>query len=111
MQNNFNPYQYQQPQYKYYSFVNGIEGAKAYQMPANQTMLLMDSDKPIVFMKTTDSMGKASLRYFNLIEIDEIEAAKQYQPKPAPEYVLKSDFEALSSKIDTLLESLKPKEE
>lgn len=114
---NYNPYQYnynnynQPQQLKQYAFVNGIEGAKAFQMASNQTMMLMDSDKPVVFMKTTDSLGKASLRYFNLTEIDEAEAAKQYLPQPIPEYALKSDIEALNEKIDTLISSLKPKEE
>ena len=98
----YNPYQYQQ-QYKQYAFVNGIEGAKAFQMPTNQTMLLMDSDKPIVFMKTTDNVGKANIRYFNLTEISEADTLKQYQPQPVPEYALKSDIEALNEKIDKLL--------
>lgn len=114
---NFNPYGYpynnnnynqnnQQQQLKQYAFVNGIEGAKAFQIPPNQTMMLMDSDKPVVFMKTTDGLGKASLRYFNLTEIDETEATKIYMPKPIPEYALKSDIENLNSKIDTLIDSL-----
>lgn len=117
MQNNnfsYNPYQYNnynQQQLKQYAFVNGIEGAKAYQVMPNQTMMLMDSDKPIVFMKTTDGIGKASLRYFNLIEIDEKEATRQYMPEPQPEYALKSDITTLNSKIDALIDSLKPKEE
>lgn len=93
-----------------YAFVNGIEGAKAYQVMPNQTMLLMDSDRPVVFMKTADNVGKSVLRYFNLTEIDEAEAIKQYQPKPVPEYALKSDITALNDKLDTLLEAIKPKE-
>ena len=115
--NNYNypygtSYQPGQPQQlKQYSFVNGIEGAKAFQMPSNQTMMLMDSDKPIVFMKTTDGIGKASLRYFSLTEIDEMEASKLYQPMPMPEYALKSDIDALNGKLDTLINSLMPKEE
>ena len=109
MQNmNYGYNSYPQQQFKQYAFVNGIEGAKAFQMPSNQTMLLMDSDKPIVFMKTTDNMGKANLRYFNLTEIDEFEAAKQYQPQPAPEYALKSDINALNEKIDKLLSAMTP---
>lgn len=105
----YNPYQYNN--FKQYAFVNGIEGAKAYQMPPNQTMLLMDSDNPIAFMKTSDSVGKATLRYFKLMEINEAEVLKMSQPKPAPEYVLKSDFDNLSQKLDSILESLKPKED
>lgn len=97
---------YYQPQLRQYSFVNGIEGAKAYQVMPNQTMLLMDSDKPIVFMKTADSLGKSTLRYFNLTEIDEAEVLKQYQPKPPVEYVSKSDFEALNEKMNNILSLL-----
>ena len=117
---NFNPYGYNpynnnynqmNQQLKQYAFVNGIEGAKAYQMMPNQTIMLMDSDKPIVFMKTTDTLGKASLRYFNLIEIDEAKAAEIYKPQPAPEYALKSDINNLNEKLDALIDSLKPKEE
>lgn len=104
----YNPYQ---QQYKQYAFVNGIEGAKAFQMPTNQTMLLMDSDKPIVFMKTTDNLGKANIRYFNLIEISEADTIKQYQPQPMPEYALKSDIDALNEKIDKLLGAVTPTSE
>lgn len=110
MYNNYNSYgNYQQ--LKQYSFVNGIEGAKAFQVAPNQTMMLMDSDKPIVFMKTTDGIGKASLRYFSLTEINELEASKMYQPTPMPEYALKSDIEALNGKLDTILNSLNPNKE
>lgn len=99
----YNPYQ---QQYKQYAFVNGIEGAKAFQVMPNQTMLLMDCDKPIVFMKTTDGVGKASIRYFNLIEISEADTIKQYQPQPMPEYALKSDIDSLNEKLDKLLGSI-----
>ena len=91
------------PQLKQYSFVNGIEGAKSFQMPPNQTMLLMDSDNPICYMKTTDGIGQASLRYFKLEEIDENTIRAMNQPKPDPNYVLKSDFDNLVAKIDKLL--------
>ena len=97
---------YQPQQYKQYACVNGIEGAKAFQVMPNQTMLLMDSDKPIVFMKTSDSMGKASLRYFTLTEMNEEEVVKQYQPKPPVEYVSKADFDALSEKMNNILSLL-----
>ena len=104
------PYGYnqqnQQPQMNHYAFVNGLSGAKAYQVMPNQTMLLMDSDKPIVFMKTSDNLGKATLRYFNLQEVDETEILKQYQPKPPIEYVSKQDFEVLNKRLDDLLSSI-----
>ena len=91
------------PQLKQYTFVNGLEGAKSFQMPPNQTMLLMDSDNPICYMKTTDTIGQASLRYFKLEEIDENTIKLMNQPKPDPNYVLKSDFDKLVAKIDQLI--------
>ena len=105
MQNyNYNGY-YQNsiPQLRQYSFVNGIEGAKSFQMPPNQTMLLMDSDNPICYMKSTDNLGQASLRYFKLEEIDENTIKLMNQPKPDPNYVLKSDFNKLVEKLDKIL--------
>ena len=108
---NFNNYYPYGQQLNNYCFVNGLEGAKAYQVAPNQTMLLMDADRPLVFKKEADSLGKATIRYFNLKEISENEAAKMCQPTPMPEYALKSDIEAINGKIDQLLESLKPTKE
>ena len=73
--NNFNPYSYNPYSYKTntYVFVNGLEGAKAYPMVPNQTLMLMDSDSPLCFSKTADSTGKATLKCYKLVEIDEKE--------------------------------------
>ncbi len=115
---NFNPYgmpQYQQPNYQsnnnqarlnQYAFVNGLEGAKAYQVMPNQTMMLMDSDNPVVFMKTSDSFGKSSLRYFKLVEVKEDDLKVQPQTNPNIEYALKADIEALNKKIDEISNKL-----
>ena len=120
MQNNFNPYgfnpnpypnnnNYQQPKANQYFWVNGKESAKAFQIMPNQSVMLMDNDKPLVYMKTTDGLGKSDMRYFKLVEISE-EELNQSENKPNQEYVLKSDFDALVKRIDeltTLKESVK----
>lgn len=99
MQNNFNPYNYQpsynyQPKINTYAFVNGIEGAKSYQVAPNQMVMLLDSDNPIVYKKTADSYGQAKIEAFKLVPIEDT--------KPTLEYVLRSDFEALVKRIDEL---------
>jgi len=112
---NFNPnypYNYgsynnmynQQPQMNQYAFVNGIEGAKSFQMQPNQTVLLMDNDNPVCYMKEANSIGQATLRYFKLVEVDEnairnlnVDLNTQRQ-----EYVLKRDFDLLVKRIDEL---------
>ena len=109
--NYYNQYQ-QRPQMNQYAFVNGIEGAKAFQLQPNQTILLMDCDKQVAYMKTSDNVGKSTLRYFNLVEISEEDLIKQFQPKPSVEYVTKADFEALNNKFNDLLSALQnPKKE
>jgi hypothetical protein len=106
--NNYNGYNFnqypQQPQTNQYAFVNGIEGAKAYQVMPNQTMMLMDNDNPICYMKQSNSMGQSTLRYFKLVEVSEQELRGQAQTQS--EYVLKSDFDALSKKVEDLLGSI-----
>lgn len=90
-----------------YAFVNGIEGAKSYQVQPNQTILLMDSDNPICYMKTANAMGQSTLRYFRLQEISEqdtrdIMNPQMNKPTNTNDYVLKADFDALSKRLDDL---------
>lgn len=97
-----NFYQSQQPpQTNQYAFVNGIEGAKSFSVQPNQTVLLMDSDEPIVYMKSANSLGQATIRYFRLMEASEEEIRKK--PEPSPEYATKSELKELSDKVDGLL--------
>ena len=71
-----------QPRTNVYAFVNGIEGAKSYQMMPNQTVLLMDSDNPICYMKTSNSIGQSTLRFFKLLETTEQDLMKIPEDSP-----------------------------
>ena len=113
-QPNFNNL-YQQPnqqtQTTQCAFVNGLEGAKAFQMLPNQTIMLMDSENPILYMKTSNGMGQSTLKYYKLVESSEQEIRNQNVVQPQPtqngaEYVLKSEFEALTKKFDDLSKRL-----
>lgn len=90
-----------QPQANTYAFVNGIEGAKSFPMGPNQTVMLMDSDNPIAYMKQSNAMGQASIKYFKLVETSEAEL--KGSAKPAVEYVSRSDFDALRKQVEELL--------
>lgn len=105
-QNNFNNNQGSYPnlsQLKQYAFVNGIEGAKAYALMPNQMMLLMDADHPILYRKTSDSLGKSTIDYFAITQISENQVREMITPKQ-PEYALKSDVDAINGKLDKLLQ-------
>lgn len=103
----------QQPQMNSYAFVNGIEGAKSFSMQPNQTVLLMDSDSPVCYMKQSNGLGQSTLRYFQLKEVNEQEIRNMSVKSEKVidnDYVLKSDYDALLKRI-TDIEAKLPKAE
>jgi hypothetical protein len=57
------------PQNNGITWVQGIEGAKAYQLTPNSNVLLMDSDNDGVFyIKVSDNVGMCNLRTFSYVE-------------------------------------------
>ena len=84
-----------------YAIVNGLEGAKAYNMMPNQSMMLMDGSNPYVYMKSTNQMGQATIRCFKLVE----EQLEQIEVANSP-YATKNDFKELNDKIDQLMSKL-----
>lgn len=74
--------------------VNGIDGAKAYQMPANSTVALFDSNNDIMYVKTTDGAGFPSIRTFSFSEIkqDTTQEIKQ-------DYISREEFEEFKKEL------------
>lgn len=88
MYNSFLPYQqYQQRQQLIR--VNGIDGARAYQMPPNSTVALFDANNDLMYIKCTDGAGFATTRVFSFIE------QKETQTPTASEFVTRKEFEEL----------------
>lgn len=66
------PYNYQQRYNQNgITWVQGIEGAKAFQLYPNSNILLMDSEDDRFFIKTCDEIGMCNLRVFKYEEIQE----------------------------------------
>ena len=55
--------------------VYGVQGAQAYQMAPNSSVILLDASEPIVYIKKTDGAGSASIVSYNLVQ-RETEQAK-----------------------------------
>ena len=54
------------------TWVQGVEGAKAYQLSPNTNVQLMDSENDgIFYIKTSDNIGMCNLRVFKYEEIKE----------------------------------------
>ncbi len=104
---NYPPYMNYQPQR--YSQVNngiiwvqGIEGAKAYQMMPNSNAVLLDSENDgIFYIKLADSVGMCNLRTFKYTE------TTNEQPKQVDidlsEYATKSDLRKVVEEIKEMI--------
>ena len=87
-----NPY-FQQPVNNGITWVQGIEGAKAWQLSPNSNVILMDSENDGRFyIKISDNVGMCTLRIFNYKEITNQQSHSQVD---LSEYVKKSELESL----------------
>ena len=71
--------------------VNGENGARAYQMPANSSALLLDESGELVWLVTTDGAGYKTVGAFDITP---------HQAAPAPDY---TSLEARISKLEGLI--------
>lgn len=76
-------------------WVNGEVGAQAYLIAPNSTVLLMDSDNPIFYIKTSDASGKAMIQAF---KYEELKPNTAPQSAPAA-YVTRQEFEEFKSSL------------
>lgn len=74
--------------------VNGIEGAKAYQMSANSTVALFDTNEDIMYVKTTDGAGFPIIRTFSFTEIKEDTKVSQNT-----DYISRQEFEDFKKEL------------
>ena len=74
--------------------VNGIDGAKAYQMPANSTVALFDSNEDVMYVKSTDGAGFPSIRTFVFTEKLNVEGKS-----PDVEYISREEFEEFKKEL------------
>lgn len=103
--NNFqNPYNnmYQQRPYtptnNGITWVQGIEGAKAYQLMPNSNVLLMDSENDGMFyIKVSDNVGMCSLRTFKYEEMTNFDKKPDFNVDLS-QFVTKDELEEILNK-------------
>ena len=59
-------------------YVNGVEGARAYPIPPNSKILLVDGDSKTFFIKTTDYEGKPTLERYSYAKYVEVPKDTDY---------------------------------
>lgn len=85
---------FQQEQTQSLIRVNGIDGAKAYQMSANSTVALFDSNEDIMYVKTTDGAGFPSVRSFKFVEM-----TQETKQVDKVDYISREEFEEFKKEL------------
>lgn len=91
-----------QPQSEnHFVWVQGKEGAKAYPVAPEKTVLFLDDQNPYVYRKVTDKLGRtAEFKVFKLVEEPD-----ETTPKVDMPFVTKDEFEKLHKELEDLKES------
>lgn len=90
--NNMFPYPSNSPNSMEIPHVNGQNGAQAFQMPANSSVLLLDDNAPIVYLVRTDSACYKTIKPYSITE---------YKPEPPVDVrSLLNRIEAIERKIN-----------
>lgn len=87
------------------TWVQGETGAKSYLVAPNTTVMLMDSENDVFYLKSTDASGMPMpLRTFEYKERKSPESEpKLSRRENSPEYVTKSEFEAFRGQIEAFM--------
>ena len=93
----------QQQQTNNLIWVQGENSAKSYPVSANQSVLLMDSENPVMYIKSTDQSGMPlPLRIFDYKERTQERAEHSHTvAEPKKEYVSRAEFELFRDEIRT----------
>ena len=109
--------QYQTPQMPQNPFiwVQGEEAAKAYLVAPNSTVVLWDTEKHVIYIKSADQAGVPTMRILDWAEHAETAPAQpaEHACSCGDKFVLKEDFEALQANVERLTKriegTVKPK--
>lgn len=83
-------------------WVQGEAAARAYMVAAGNSVLLMDSDESVFYLKSTDSSGMPQpMRIFDYTERTQNSAARTEITES--NFVTRQEFEALSRRFDALI--------
>lgn len=83
------------------TWVQGENSAKSYPVGAGQSVLLMDSENPVMYIKSTDQSGMPlPLRVFDYKErVQTRSEPAQTVAEPKMEYISRNEFDAFREEI------------
>lgn len=93
-------------------WVSGEIGAKSYLMAPNSTVMLMDSERSVFYIKSTDGAGMPTLRTYEYKEFTQDlpqpqQGQQTEQMKMETQYVTREEYNALIKRCEDLEKELK----
>lgn len=93
-------------------WVQGENAAKAYPVASGQSVLLMDSEDSVMYIKSTDQSGMPQpLRVFEYKEKTGHQNASAIASKPSEDYVSRKEFEAFRDDVRREIKGIRIGEE
>ena len=87
------------------TWVQGEASAKSYPVMAGQSILLMDSENPVMYIKSTDQSGMPlPLRVFDYTERKSENTAPNNAVQPKTDYVSRDEFDAFKEAVRAEIE-------
>lgn len=88
-------------------WVQGEAGAKAYLLAPNATVVLWDTESPTIYIKSADATGKPIMKILDFEERgSSLPEKKEHECSCGNEFVSKSEFSDLKTKIEKLEETV-----
>ncbi len=108
--NNFQPPQQATNNSNEIIWVQGEAAAKSYIVAPGNTVILWDSENPVLYIKTADSSGIPSMRVLDYTErTGAVKTPLNSVQNPESNYVTRDEWAALSARVDALTSKSEPK--
>ena len=79
-------------------YVNGVQGARDQIVQPGQTVWMMDNNDPVIHVKAVDGMGTATLKSFQLLEINPQQQTAAPQPDLS-QYATRAEVQNLAERL------------
>lgn len=93
-------------------WIEGESAAKSYPVAAGNTVILMDSENPVAYKKSTDMSGKPlPIEIYDLVRRDSSDMAEETHQINLEEYLTKKEFDKYASDIEQRFAEITDEEE
>lgn len=85
------------------TWVQGENAAKSYPIGAGQSILLMDSENPVLYIKSTDQSGMPSLRIFDYKERIQNGKEEKKVETDNKDYISREEFDKFKEDVKEMI--------